>query len=356
MALRLQRRGQLLSNSAYVGAFEALSYGTTTIVSYCHNIHGPGYADASIRALRESGIRHLFEHSFMSPPGDTFKTLDERFAEGRRVYETFHDPDSLTSIGFGVDSIGSPDIARQLAFARDYKAPSCIHVNETGTVAKKLHADGLLGPDFSVIHGNLLSNAELDAMAGAHMPLCFRADGRRERHTGRRRAPRPRSRRRRGVRLERHSLQRRDRHDRTAARHVQPRGGFLDGAMERSLSTVLGRSATPLRPGMPLLPPRELIRIATIVAARVLGMDEPDRLATTPGKRADIVLVQERPVRRFHQENDACAHVLLQTSPREIDTVMVDGSIRMRGGVLAGFDPERAASMVRASSRERILA
>jgi hypothetical protein len=53
-------------------------------------------------------------------------------------------------------------------------------------------------------------------------------------------------------------------------------------------------------------------------------------------------------------ENDACAHVLLQTSPRDIDTVMVDGKIRMQGGVLAGFDPERAAAMVRAS-RERIV-
>ena len=51
---------------------------------------------------------------------------------------------------------------------------------------------------------------------------------------------------------------------------------------------------------------------------------------------------------------DACAHVVLQTSPRDIDTVMVDGRIRMRGGVLAGFDPERGAAMVRAS-RQRII-
>ena len=52
--------------------------------------------------------------------------------------------------------------------------------------------------------------------------------------------------------------------------------------------------------------------------------------------------------------DDACAHVLLQTSPRDIDTVIVDGEIRMRGGALLGFDPERAASMIHAS-RQRIL-
>ena len=35
-------------------------------------------------------------------------------------------------------------------------------------------ADGLLGPDFhEIIHGNLISNAELDMMARAHAPLCF---------------------------------------------------------------------------------------------------------------------------------------------------------------------------------------
>ena len=335
-------------NAAYVGAFEALSYGTTTVVDYCHNIHGPGYADASIKALRETGIRHLFEHSFMSPPGDTFKTLEERFAEGRRVFETFHDPDSLTTIGFGVDSIGSPDIARQLAFARGYEAPSCIHVNETGTI-EKLQADGLLGPDFTVIHGNLISNAELDMMAKARTPICFTptADVNGTPADVVRRAMD------RGIdvvfgcdipcSVATDTL--------GQLRIMFNLQGFLDGAIERSFSTVLGRRP-PLRPGMPLLKPRKLIEIATIVAARVLGLD--DRIGSlTPGKRADIVLIRKGPF-GDSVERDPCAHVLLQTSPREVDTVVVDGRIRMQGGVLVGFDPERAASMVRAS-RTRIL-
>jgi cytosine/adenosine deaminase-related metal-dependent hydrolase len=335
-------------NAAYVGAYEALSYGTTTIVDYCHNIHGPGYADASIKALRESGIRHLFEHSFMSPPGDTFATLDERLAEGRRVYEKFHDPANLTSIGFGTDSIGSPDIARQLALARGYKAPSCIHVNETGAVAK-LQADGLLGSDFSVVHGNLLSNAELDAMAKAHMPLCFTptADVNGTPADVVRRAME------RGIdvvfgcdvpcSVATDTL--------GQLRTMFNVGGFVDGAMERSFSTVLGRRPVP-RPGLPLLTPRKLIEIATIVAARVLGLD--DRIGSlTPGKRADIVLIGKGPF-GGSIEPDGCAHVVLQTSPRDVDTVMVDGKTRMRRGVLAGFDPERAASMIRAS-RQRVL-
>jgi cytosine/adenosine deaminase-related metal-dependent hydrolase len=127
--------------------------------------------------------------------------------------------------------------------------------------------------------------------------------------------------------------------------------GFLDGAMERSFATVIGRRPA-VRPGLPLLKPRKLIETATIGAARVLGLDE--RIGSlTPGKRADIVLIRKGPF-GDSIDDDACAHVLLQTSPREIDTVLVDGEARMRGGKLLGFEPAKAEAMVRAS-RQRIL-
>src|SRR4030095_13605934 len=35
-------------NAAYVGAFEMMSYGTTTVVDYCHDISGPEHARPSI--------------------------------------------------------------------------------------------------------------------------------------------------------------------------------------------------------------------------------------------------------------------------------------------------------------------
>jgi len=127
--------------------------------------------------------------------------------------------------------------------------------------------------------------------------------------------------------------------------------GFLDGAMERSFGSVIGRRPA-VRPGLPLLKPRKLIEMATIGGARVLGLD--DRIGSlTPGKRADIVLIAKGP---FGDSivDDACAHVLLQTSPREIDTVLVDGEARMRGGKLLDFDAAKAAKMVD-DSRRRIL-
>ena len=80
--------------------------------------------------------------------------------------------------------------------------------------------------------------------------------------------------------------------------------GFLDGAMERSFAVVSTRRPA-VRKGMPLLTPRELLRIATIQTARVFGMDE--RIGSlTPGKRADILLVRKGPF-GDSIEPDACA-------------------------------------------------
>ena len=123
-------------NAAWIGGFEMLSYGTTTVVDYCHDIRSPAFAPASIAALKETGIRHLFTYSFMPVTPDEFARPEDRLADGRRVYDEFHDPKGLTTIGFGVELIGAPGLETQLAFARDLKAPSCIHVNETGTIDK----------------------------------------------------------------------------------------------------------------------------------------------------------------------------------------------------------------------------
>jgi 5-methylthioadenosine/S-adenosylhomocysteine deaminase len=329
-----------------------LSYGTTTVVDYCHDIRSPAYAPASIAALKETGIRHLFTYSFMPVLPDEFARPEDRLADGRLVHDKFHDPAGLTTIGFGVESIGAlgleNGLEKQLAFARELKAPSCIHVNETGTISR-LNASGLLGPDLLVIHGNLISNGELELMAKARMPLCFTptADTQGTPADVVRRAID------RGVEVVFGC-------DIPCSIASDPIGqlrvmfnvqGFLDGAMERSFSTVVGRRPA-VRPGLPLLTPRKLLETATIATARVLGLD--DQIGSlTPGKRADIVLVRKGPF-GDSVARDACAHVLLQTSPRDIDTVMVDGEIRMRAGVLAGFEPERAAAMIRAS-RQRIL-
>uniref|UniRef100_UPI0019544B4D hypothetical protein n=1 Tax=Enterobacter hormaechei TaxID=158836 RepID=UPI0019544B4D len=58
------------------------------------------------------------------------------------------------------------------AFARELGAPSCIHVHQPDAVAE-LARRGLIGPDLMAIHGNALTNGELELMAKVGMPICF---------------------------------------------------------------------------------------------------------------------------------------------------------------------------------------
>lgn len=335
-------------NATCIGGVEMLSYGTTTVVDYCHNVGGPGFADASIRGLRESGIRHVFTYSFMKSRPMDFATREERFADAQRVYDTFHDPNSLTTLNFGVDSVGSPDILAQLEFSRRLRANSCIHIHTAGQIAE-LHSMGLLGPDFMAIHANMTTNDELDQMAAAGSPICFTptADVQGTPADVVRRA------KLRGVEVVFGcdipcSIASDTMGQLRIIYNVQ---SFLDGAIERSFNTLATRRPT-VGPNMPLLKPRTLLEIATITTARVLGMD--DKIGSlTPGKRADILLVNKGPFGDSIAD-DACAHVILQTSPRDIDTVIVDGKMRMSGGVLKDFDPKRAKALM-AESRSRIF-
>lgn len=335
--------------ATFVGGHEMLSYGTTTVLDYCHNIRTPEHADASIAALRDSGIRHVFTYAYLGHKPDGFASIDARMADSERVFRAYHDPQSLTTVQIGIETPGAPDVAREIGFARGLGALSSIHIMQSGQIAE-LNKLGLLAPNMPAIHANYITNDELLMMAEAGMPICFTPSADIQG------APADVVRRalRRGVDVV---------FGCDLPCHVasDPIGqlrimynvqGFIDGAIERAFGVVAGKRPVP-RPGMPLLRPRDLIRIATITAARVLGLG--DLIGSlTPGKKADIVLIRKG---MFGDsiDNDHCAHVILQTSPREIDTVMVDGRIRVRGGASMDYDAGKAGAMI-ADSRAHILA
>lgn len=88
-----------------------------------------------------------------------------------------------------------------------------------------------------------------------------------------------------------------------------------------------------------ILQPEDALEMACRGGAAAMGM--PDQLGCIePGRKADLVLVDlaspfVAPVHRIASALVFCC------SPREVDTVMVDGRVLLRGGVLQGLD-ERA--------------
>ena len=56
---------------------EAITSGITTVHDWCHNVRGPGYAEAGVRALAEAGLRARFSYGVPAGhPNDQAMDLD----------------------------------------------------------------------------------------------------------------------------------------------------------------------------------------------------------------------------------------------------------------------------------------
>lgn len=91
---------------------------------------------------------------------------------------------------------------------------------------------------------------------------------------------------------------------------------------------------------------QDVFRLGTIQGARAINMQ--DQIGSLEeGKRADIVVFDAlSPGMICAAEHDPAAAIVLHSSVRDIDTVIVDGRIRKRGGKLVPVDiDEPAAAM-----------
>lgn len=83
---------------------------------------------------------------------------------------------------------------------------------------------------------------------------------------------------------------------------------------------------------------RDAIRVGTLSGAHGLGLS--DQVGSlTPGKRADVVLVRTDEPNMLPSANTNPAFQIVQHAlPTNVDTVIIDGIIRKRGGRLTGVD------------------
>ena len=79
-----------------------------------------------------------------------------------------------------------------------------------------------------------------------------------------------------------------------------------------------------------------MLELATIDGARSMGIDGSVG-SLTPGKRADLIMVDTRAVNLAVLTEPA--HLLVEAAqPANVDTVMIDGRIVKRGGRLTSLD------------------
>jgi cytosine/adenosine deaminase-related metal-dependent hydrolase len=340
--------------SNLAGSLECLNAGITTLVDWSHINNTPEHPDAGIRGLQETGIRAQYAYGSANTSLSDY-WFGSKIAipadDVRRVRETyFSSDDGLLTMGLATRGPGFclEDVVRaEWALARDLGIPITVHV-AMGRVAgrfgmiKQLNDYDLLGPDTTYIHCCYFSEEEWQLVADSGGTISI--------------APQVEVQMGHGWPPVMKALE-----------YGLPPSFSIDvvttvpGDMFTEMRSAFGtdrarvnaecwQADTPVPDTM--LTARQMLEMATINGAAVAGLS--DRTGSlTPGKRADVVLIDARAI-NVAPVIDPVAAVTLCADVSNVETVMVDGQFRKRDGKLLG-DVDRARSLVEAS-RDYLLA
>ncbi|MFJ4682643.1 amidohydrolase family protein [Streptomyces sp. NPDC088789] len=336
-----------IHDATFAGSVQMLDSGVTGVLDFCHNVMSPQAAEAGLRAHAATGQRVLWAYgmlgSFDAPPADHAWRLEHVRELSAHVGDS-----GLLRLGLALSSLEYGDLERtatEVELARELGLRMTVHQNPAGQI-RALHERGLLDEDILPAHANAADDEELELLAACGGGISFTPEG--EFGGGRSMTVLNRAHRA-GVcsslGIDTHARVAIDLFAAMRLTYLLMRN--VDAAEEREA----GRYPLARRPGLPLIEPRHMLEYATVNAARSLGLgDELGRLA--PGCYADLILVDTEPYGRAL--GDPAAHVVLQTHPGDVDTVVVGGKVRKRGGRLTDLDPVAAGRATR-RVRSRVL-
>ncbi|MFE2042608.1 amidohydrolase family protein [Streptomyces sp. NPDC059477] len=336
-----------IQDATFAGSVQMIDGGVTGVLDFCHNVMSPEHAEAGLRAHQATGQRVLWAYgmlgSFDAPPEDHAWRLEHV----RELTARIGDGGPLR-LGMALSSLEFGDLDRtaaEVALARELGLRMTVHQNPAGQI-RALHEAGLLGADILPAHANAADDAELELLAGLGGGISFTPEG--EFGGGRSMTVLNRAHRA-GVcsslGIDTNARVAIDMFAAMRLTYLLMRN--VDAAEEREA----GRYPLARRPGTPLVQPRHMLEYATVNAARSLGLGhELGRIA--PGALADLILVDTAPY--GVALGDPAAHVVLQAGPGDVDTVVVGGKLRKRGGRLTDLDAA-AAGEATYRVRSRVL-
>jgi 5-methylthioadenosine/S-adenosylhomocysteine deaminase len=317
-----------------IGALNQIDLGTTMLVDWCHNNPTPEHTDAAVAALSESGIRAAFFHGSPKPdPGANeipYWEKPQPRAEVERIHRALrHDRSGLVSLGLALlgPHYATMEVTlHDFALAQELNLIASMH--QGGGASRnpdgwsRLQRDGLLGSFINVVHGNDLSDTQLASMVQAGVSFTVTPEselicGHGHPIVGRLHdlGARPSI----GIDIETaHSGELL-----TAARTALSHQRSLDNLAAKASGKFGGKAR---------LCAREALSWVTIDGARMLKMD--DRIGTlTVGKQADLVALRADAL-NLQPVHDPIAAVVMQANAANIDSVMIAGTWRKRGGSL----------------------
>lgn len=320
-----------------VGALNQINCGTTTLVDWCHNNPTPAHNDAAVAALLQSGIRAAFFHGTPKPdpkPGETpFWEQPHPRAEVERLLNE-HRGEPLLSIHAAVlgPHYSTLDVAmHDFRMAKELGLIASLHQGggpaRTPDGWERLEEAGLLGPHINIVHGHALTDAQLARFCELGMSFSAAAESEMSQGHGHPLTGRLRALGRApslGVDLE-----------------SVMSGDMLSQArialgIQRSLDNFAYREAHGSIPPTSTITTREALAWVTVEGARMLG--QLDRIGSlAPGKQADLVVIRADTL-NMQPVHDPVSAVVMQASLANIESVMIAGQWRKRGGRVLDAD------------------
>ncbi len=307
----------------YVGnlltALGCIDAGITTVIDNSHNSRTAAHADAAVEALLDAGIRAV--HASGAPVSGDWDKAHWPGNLARLQEKYFSDPDSLVTLAMMAQL--EPE---QWAVARKLGIPIVTEFFGAGMAAELegLHRQGLLGGDNIFNHCTCLPEAGWRILreAGVRVNVCPRSDA----HYG--------------IEDGMNAWQAAHQHGIRPGLSVDNETSysgdmFMEMRVAFYLQRVMGRRQGHRHAAAPTDAFR-LLEAATIDGAAVAGLEQ--RIGSLrPGKQADLVLIRTGDL-NVYPVNNAIGTVVHAAERGNIDTVIIGGRVRKRGGVVLGVD------------------
>lgn len=306
-----------------MGLAEALNAGITTVNNWSHNLRNPSFADAELKAMAASGLRTRLWYGYAQ---DLAATAAMDFKDIQRVQATLtSEKTSAVSLGLairGPERTGPAIWQQEFAFAKQQGLPISTHIAVTGEMQKKraiqqLAQQDLLNKSVQLVHATHADEEDIKTIAQSGASVCFTPLT--EMRVGYGLAP-------------------------VAAMHQAniPLALGIDTlvlsgnanpfmVMQTTLNLATGITGNELA-----LTARDVLYWATQGGANMMGLG--DQLGSiTPGKRADLVLIDTQRLGMFPL-TDPVAAVVQSATPSDVETVIADGKILKYQGKLQHID------------------
>ena len=325
-------------NDMYQGtrlaAAEALNSGITFVHSWCHNIRSPAYAEADLRALRESGLRARFSYGPMQAHPNT-QTIDLEDLERLNGNWGSYSNGGLITLGMAWRGQGGNNPAtavpreiytKEIETARRLGLPITVHASGSRPAAGQVDRLGkanLLGKDMQIVHGIVLTAEEIAAIKAAGASVSLSPTTELRIGFG---FPQTANLLAAGIPVG------------LSVDTVELSGNAdMFGIMKFIQNIENARSESEFK-----LTARRVLELATIEGARSMGM--ADTIGSLkPGKRADLIMVSTRDI-NLAVFGDPAHMLVTAAQPANVDTVVIDGRILKRSGRLVHLNVAQIAT------------